>query len=1167
MFYQIFDFKAVVKHSYYGCRGAPDSLTDQETGKPVSRWEAAASDFLSRYVENISSFRNVLVAMDGGCDYRRAFLTSYKENRTKREQPKLEREQLDKFEQWAKRFLTYAGATLIQVPGVEADDVIAWLASAEGMKCIIYSVDGDLLQLVGPNCSVNLKGEAYSDEATYHGSPVKFTSLRKSMEGDSSDGYGGVPGFGPKAFQSLLTEIGEDGLEALQTVVDTADLATLEEAAQSRPDSKPLRKLLDNWTTWLDMWRIARLHPELCWKPRAGKLTKPTICKRVPNGEKVLALLKEAGAEDLWPAFRDKFPVMYPLEREDFAARLGTMKDEMKASPFVSFDYETTDVLQIERFREASKKPDFVDVLSQDITGVSFCFGEHLERVVYIPVDHRECDNVPLEELKLFFEWLVDNHIQLVAQNAPFEGVVTRTCLDLALPNVWDTRIMQRYINENDSAHLKDMSASYLSYLQTTYEEVTQGRKMNELTLAEVLKYGCDDSLVTAHLCDLFQLLLSLEHCWNHYLNFAVAPREVLEQAHVEGARVNWALQKRLADADREAVSTGVAELRKLLGSHVSGEVTVGCKSLIEAEREYVQKSLRAKHGEGWKEKYAEWEKKIRSSCTYVPYVQDSVMPKFAFTVKQASAVAVAVGLPEVPAVSKKALGEYLAEIGATKLDAPAFTKDQGDLIDALSKLQALKDGKAWVEENYAERFQKLLWVEPKVIQSGDELNVGSSDQMKQLLYCKLGVPVRLYGKTVGKGRLDLGIRQGAPATDEQAIKAALANDIKEPWQKEALETLLRVKSAQTRIGLFHNTMPLWCHVDGRVHGHITDSGTDTRRPTGGSPNILQIPSHGDGSFMREMWIPPHRDWVTVSIDYSGQELRIIASEAEDPVMIEAYTPGRERDIHSTTATGIAKHRSQSDHTLKPLCDFDYLNRARKEKDDPLFLEADRMRKKAKAVNFLMCYMGGASTLSRNLLVPQEEAEEMLSGVYELYGKVKPWQESTGEFMKKNGYTQTAFGTRRHATEAIFDRDNGVVQRMIRQGVNAVVQSAAAEVLKYTLTGMARREEFKKLRWTLLAPVYDEVVSFVHKDDVLAYWHAMRKLMVDATPPGHVVRQVPELSIGSTWGDEEELGGTPTDEQVVQLAEKCFEKATKVWATDLALTWEDVYGETRKEAA
>ena len=110
-------------------------------------------------------------------------------------------------------------------------------------------------------------------------------------------------------------------------------------------------------------------------------------------------------------------------------------------------------------------------------------------------------------------------------------------------------------------------------------------------------------------------------------------------------------------------------------------------------------------------------------------------------------------------------------------------------------------------------------------------------------------------------------------------------------------------------------------------------------------------------------------------------------------------------------------------------------------------------------------------------------------------------------------------------------------------------------------------ELFPTGRPVIFAPIYDEVVAWVHKDDVLAYWHAMRKIMRDSTPPGHTVPQVPELSIGGDWGNCEELGSSPTDEAVLKLVAKCIEEEKKVWNTDMKLTWENVYGEATRLAA
>ena len=77
----------------------------------------------------------------------------------------------------------------------------------------------------------------------------------------------------------------------------------------------------------------------------------------------------------------------------------------------------------------------------------------------------------------------------------------------------------------------------------------------------------------------------------------------------------------------------------------------------------------------------------------------------------------------------------------------------------------------------------------------------------------------------------------------------------------------------------------------------------------------------------------------------------------------------------------------------------------------------------------------------------------------------------------------------------------------------------------------------------------------------------MYKLMTEATPPGHKIPQVPEFSIGSDWGRCHELGQKPSDEQVVKAVEDAIEEGSKVWETDMKLTYFDVFGKTPEEMA
>ena len=1501
--YNILDFKAVVKHAFYGA-SSEEALHCEETDRTVNTWEAAAQFLLERYADPLTGEgatpRHLLVCHDMGRDYRTAVFEGYKQKRTERERSPVEEEQLAKLNAWSKAFFAAIGATQIGVEGVEADDVIAWLCQGIQGPKQVFTVDADLLQLVNEDTLVYLKLEPHMPGGEHKGVPYHLTSIAKSMLGDSSDCYGGVPQLGPAKFQALVAAYGEDGIEQLRDIIEHGDPTLLDQAIEATGD-KTLIRLRDHFSTWQVMWKLAKLHPELCWKPRGRKLVTPVVHKRIANGEKVRALLAQAGADDLWPRFEPMMPRFIAVTADNWDGMRAAIFDEIAAGDVTAFDYETDDKDPNPRFLEAATGDSFVDMLSHELTGAAFTFGRHLENTIYVTVDHKDAPNLPRQVIAELLEH-AGRHTQLVVQNALFEGVISQTNLGLKLQNVHDTRIMQRYFNENMEAGLKAMSKHYLGYNQKAYQETVGDKSgMSELTLEEVFGYGVDDGIVTGALYDLLKVMLQVDRQWDFYRRWAVRATEVLQHSYINGVDVNWKLQMQVHEDDKATVASCTAELRRLLEVNVTGEVTAGCRSYLEAEGEYMRKKFRRELrdkqgladealGEAVRMKLSEWRRKFEESCQYLPYSEEWVMPKFSPTPKQLGEAAESLGLPPVEKTSVKYLTEYLIDQGLLGQGAEpqASTSEQAEFLHALlgafeagsfgiKKLETDLD-KAYDEEDEkkSDRLEKRLeaareafeslgavvqkacGVEPKLIATGDPLSFGSPQQMQQLIYCKIGVPVRLRSSgTLSKGRMLLGFRENGPATDEDAIKTALANDVEAgSWQEQALKLLMSAKSALTKIQLYHNKWPLWIHhVDGKVHPSFTDAGTDTRRPTGSAPNMLQV-SKKD-KVMRQMFLPPTRDHVVVAIDYASQEIRLMACEADDPVMKSVYDPANEKDLHSMTGSGIAKMdydqfieaRLDADHKLHPLVEamrkkakaciaegspvltdqglvpIEAITRQHRVWDGVDFVEHDGLeykgvqdvitvgpltatpdhevylddgrtipfgqyaaqqdgrqlaigeiegapvgypasdrrslggvwgeergsdghhtlhglqggeaeggeqpdervdqalqlpeneatgtsqtplgalsrdgaalqqseepvvqelrgtghhagiqqrggicgldaeespapqlqgsgdrqnrepqglrpgepsasdvpakplqypqespghlqggrggesslvgphqdgspgvplregdgspllgerdttssdisvptpaRRRAKVYdivnagprhrftvsgvivhncNFGLAYGAGPGTLSRSLIVPQGEAQQLLDDTLGLYTRVRPWQEETAAFMDRHGFTLTAFGTKRHATDDLFSKDKGKRARQHRQGTNATIQGTAAEMLRIVLTKIAESGMLERLKMVFFAPIYDEVVSFVHRDDVVEYCREMRDIMSSATPPGHDIPQVPEFSIGATWGTVHELGRWPGEEAILAATQRALGEGAAIWENDM----------------
>jgi len=131
-------------------------------------------------------------------------------------------------------FLTACGVDQYVCRGQEADDVIATLVeqwSCQDGHMVLYSNDKDLLQLV-QNGKVIMyspktaqKPEKFYDEGAViarFGVPPKLLACFRSLDGDPSDGLGGVPRVRRKILASLVSQHGE--LQGLYEALGAAQL-------------------------------------------------------------------------------------------------------------------------------------------------------------------------------------------------------------------------------------------------------------------------------------------------------------------------------------------------------------------------------------------------------------------------------------------------------------------------------------------------------------------------------------------------------------------------------------------------------------------------------------------------------------------------------------------------------------------------------------------------------------------------------------------------------------------------------------------------------------------------------------------------------------------------------------------------------------------------------
>jgi len=1101
----VLDIKGLLTHSYFSGKDL-EQVRDNE-GNKTNPAGYGLQVFIDRYLKQIlDGFAplDIIAVWDGGNAYRKSIFPEYKKSRAKEKTglAALQEQELNKLYKYAKVILAYSGAINLSVDGVEADDVIALLTEKLKGNVMLYTVDQDLMQLASERVVVSFR-DTFSEEQEYKGITPEFIPVYKSLVGDTSDEYPGVKGFGPKAFEKLLEIYGEEILPELKRIVEGQLFDELDEAARDN-DCKLLRLIHENRSEWKLMYQLAKLHPELCYQMKRNDKIEPKFYTRAPDAGKVLVLLEEAGCSHLEEVFAPFLGGQSLADLTSYDDKAEHLVRNLAESPVVAFDFETYDPVKHQAFIEAAsdktKADGFVDTLSSIPTGGAFTYGNNLQYTFYVPELHRETDNVSngvsdiLKHLDEFWGGPIAVH------NAAFECVIAKLNYGVNLSRPVDTMIMSSYVDENERSGLKSCSKKYLGHEQTSYRQLmeeTGATDMRGVSGQEVLSYGCDDALMTAHLWKLFDLVCTLEGHIDFYLENETSPVHILNDSFIAGVNVDFARMRELSDSDKQTVEEGVAKIRGLLKDNCTEINEANAEQFFNADKEALRAKLDDKaKSKGWARDRvkAEMDKVLleyTGKTAYIPLTLVKPEVDFKPTPAQIRKVIELLGWPvELSAKLKSASASSVTEF-LMAVDAPVTDETQvmflEELAAAAKHLNKYKESPELVEA-FVNLCSSIMSSSMKETVVGDELNFGSPVQMKELFYLKLGLPVRERTKKTKGSFRDVNGLPGSPATDEVAVMSALLNDCPEgDWRRDVLKTLLDVKEAMTRESLFYSKYPHWVHPrDGVVHPSIRNCGTVTRRPTGGSPNLLQV-SKGQ---TRSIFIPRYTGEVIISIDFSGQELRLTGSESKDKVLIDCYVGGGVRvdedgmehpvvkDVHSVTScaftTDIVAREAGKEWLPKlemnsnGFVDYDFFRKVMlhdTEKNGPLELFGDytakmvkvfnNVRKMAKVVNFLLIYGGDYHTLAKKLGIPEEFSKKLMELVFKSYGRLEPWQNETIAFGEKHGYVQTAYGTRRHLTDAIVSRDEFVKGRMERQAVNSTIQGCLqAGSLVSTDTGL-----------------------------------------------------------------------------------------------------------------
>jgi DNA polymerase-1 len=353
---------------------------------------------------------------------------------------------------------------------------------------------------------------------------------------------------------------------------------------------------------------------------------------------------------------------------------------------------------------------------------------------------------------------------------------------------------------------------------------------------------------------------------------------------------------------------------------------------------------------------------------------------------------------------------------------------------------------------------------------AGEPFNIGSPQQLSHILFEKLQLPSlkrNVKTKTASTA---------AAVLEELALVHELPRLILE-WRE-----LQKLKST------YIDALPQLVNpATGRVHTSFNQAVAATGRLSSSDPNLQNIPIRTElGREIRRAFIadPGH---VLISADYSQIELRVLAHLSGDESLIEAFRRGD--DIHDQTALKMFGADSARD-------------------------PHDR-RSTAKMINYALLYGKTAFTLSKDIGVTPQAAQEFIDAYFAGFPRVREFIDRTLEEARASGVVKTMYGRQR----AVPDLTSTNVQMRMaaeRAAVNMPIQGTAADIMKRAMidvhAALVGRTDAR-----MILTVHDELLFEVPASGADALAAIVRDKMESAATLD--VPLTVDVGIGANWKD------------------------------------------------
>ncbi|MDO4584154.1 MAG: DNA polymerase I [Planctomycetia bacterium] len=376
-----------------------------------------------------------------------------------------------------------------------------------------------------------------------------------------------------------------------------------------------------------------------------------------------------------------------------------------------------------------------------------------------------------------------------------------------------------------------------------------------------------------------------------------------------------------------------------------------------------------------------------------------------------------------------------------------AEMEDYGIALDT-KRLELLQERFAVKIESLKEKLYAMI---PQEENQEEEWNLNSPQQLQKVLFEKLQLSPLRKTKT------------GA-STDAQTLEE-LAQTHEFP--RMLLEYRQLVKLQSTYIEALPKLMDT---QTGRIHTTFNQAITATGRLSSSDPNLQNIPVRTDeGREIRNAFVARPESWSFLSADYSQIELRVLAHYCGDAHLCEAFQ--KDEDIHTRVAGQIFG-----------------VDVAHVEK---------WMRRVAKTVNFGVIYGQSAFGLSKQLSIPQDEAQRFIQTYFMQFPAIPQFLQTVLDSAMEHGFVSTLLG-RHRKIQGIRTERKGQLNPAERMAVNTVIQGSAADIIKLAMLKVHERLHRQNLQTRMLLQIHDELVLEVPPEELEVAQEILREEMSQA---------------------------------------------------------------------